>query len=111
MKTKRLTLHTKTTARFTIMLLTFFAIEANGDEKIAVNYDDHMAPIFRKHCFQCHGESKQEAGLNLASFATSIKGGSALSQLNFGIDGFEFTAGIVDSHLPVDAALSGVDIV
>ena len=36
---------------------------------------------------------------------------SALSQLNFGIDGFEFTAGIVDSHLPVDAALSGVDIV
>ena len=76
MKTKRLTLHTKTTARFTIMLLTFFAIEANGDEKIAVNYDDHMAPIFRKHCFQCHGESKQEAGLNLASFATSIKGGS-----------------------------------
>ncbi len=36
---------------------------------------------------------------------------SALSQLNFGIDGFAFTAGIVDSHLPVDAALSGVDIV
>ena len=36
---------------------------------------------------------------------------TALSQLNFGIDGFEFTAGIVDSHLPVDAALSGVDIV
>ncbi len=40
-----------------------------------------------------------------------LLGTSALSQLNFGIDGFEFTAGIVDSHLPVDAALSGVDIV
>ena len=76
MTTKRLTLHTKRTAGFTIMLLTFFAIEAIGDEKVSVNYDDHIAPIFRKHCFQCHGESKQEAGLNLASFATSIKGGS-----------------------------------
>ncbi|MCX7399483.1 MAG: hypothetical protein NT138_17595 [Planctomycetales bacterium] len=76
MTTKRLTLHTKRTARCTMMLLLFFAIEANGDEKISVNYDDHIAPIFRKHCFQCHGESKQEAGLNLASFATSIKGGS-----------------------------------
>ena len=76
MTTKRLTLHTKRTAGLTIILLTLLAIKAHGDEKISVNYDDHIAPIFRKHCFQCHGESKQEAGLNLASFATSIKGGS-----------------------------------
>ena len=36
---------------------------------------------------------------------------SALSQLNFGIDGFEFAAGVVDFHLPIDAALSFVDVV
>jgi len=36
---------------------------------------------------------------------------SALSQLNFGIDRLEFTAGIVDFHLPIDAALSFVDVV
>ena len=36
---------------------------------------------------------------------------SALSQLNFGIDRLEFTAGIVDFHLPIDAALSFVDII
>jgi len=41
-----------------------------------VTYDDHIAAIFKRHCFQCHGESKQEAGLNLASFAAATKGGS-----------------------------------
>ena len=76
MTTKRLTIHIKRITCFATMLLTLFAIEAIGDEKVSVNYDDHIVPIFRKYCFQCHGESKQEAGLNLASFATSIKGGS-----------------------------------
>jgi hypothetical protein len=76
MTTEQLTLHIERIACFTTMLLTFLTFEAHGDEKISVNYDDHIVPIFRKHCFQCHGESKQEAGLNLASFASSIKGGS-----------------------------------
>jgi hypothetical protein len=35
---------------------------------------------------------------------------SALSQLNFGVDRFEFTAGIADLHLPIDAALGVVDV-
>ncbi|HEY3963380.1 MAG TPA: c-type cytochrome domain-containing protein [Planctomycetaceae bacterium] len=41
-----------------------------------VTYDDHVAAIFKRHCLQCHGDSKQEAGLNLASYATAIKGSS-----------------------------------
>ena len=35
---------------------------------------------------------------------------SAQSRLNFGIDRFEFTSGIIDFHLPIDAALSVVDV-
>ena len=53
----------------------------------------------------------KEVGSLAAASSGKSNAASALSQLNFGIDGFEFTAGIVDSHLPVDAALSGVDIV
>ncbi len=41
-----------------------------------VTYDDHVAPIFKRHCRQCHGESKQEAGLDLSSFASVKKGSS-----------------------------------
>ncbi len=35
---------------------------------------------------------------------------SALSALNFRVDGLEFISSVVDFHLPVDAALSVVDI-
>ncbi len=34
----------------------------------------------------------------------------ALSQLNFRVDRREFAAGVVDLHLPVDAALGAVDV-
>ena len=35
---------------------------------------------------------------------------SALSQLDFRVEGLEFTAGVADCYLPVDAALRGVDV-
>ena len=35
---------------------------------------------------------------------------SALSQLNFRVNRFQFRSGVVDLHLPVDTALSGVDV-
>jgi hypothetical protein len=35
---------------------------------------------------------------------------SALSQLKFGINGLEFTACIVDLHLPINASLRGVNV-
>jgi mono/diheme cytochrome c family protein len=41
-----------------------------------VNYDEHIKPILRRHCLACHGDDKQEADLNLQSFAAAMKGGS-----------------------------------
>src|SRR3954470_13886653 len=35
---------------------------------------------------------------------------SALSHLDFGIDGLQFATGVFDFHLPVDAALGLVDV-
>ena len=35
---------------------------------------------------------------------------SALSQLDFRVDRLQFSAGIVDSHLPIDATLCSVDV-
>ncbi len=58
--------------------LMFFAFEARGiaQENRAVTYDDQITPLLKRHCLQCHGEVKQEAGLNLASYAGATKGGS-----------------------------------
>lgn len=48
----------------------------HGDEPKPTTYDDHVAAIFKRHCLQCHGDAKQESGLNLANYAAVMKGGS-----------------------------------
>lgn len=65
-----------------LSLVLFFTVsdftsadDAKPDVK-SVTYDDHIAAIFKRHCLQCHGESKQEAGLSLATFAAATKGSS-----------------------------------
>jgi len=40
-----------------------------------VSYEEHIKPIFRRHCLSCHGDDKQQAGLNLQTYATTLKGG------------------------------------
>ena len=53
-----------------------FCLDVHAEEATSISYDDHVAVIFKKHCLQCHGDSKQEAGLNLASYLSIRKGGS-----------------------------------
>jgi mono/diheme cytochrome c family protein len=45
-------------------------------EPAAVNYEEHIKPIFREHCLKCHGEDEQKADLNLQTHAGTLKGGS-----------------------------------
>ena len=59
-----------------VHLLNHVTTWVRADDAKPITYDDHIAPIFKRHCFQCHGESKQESGLNLASFAAVTKGSS-----------------------------------
>ncbi|MCG6158160.1 c-type cytochrome domain-containing protein [Rubinisphaera margarita] len=50
------------------------AVAEDGNDK-PITYDDHVAAILKKSCATCHGDGKQEAGLNLASYADVVKGG------------------------------------
>lgn len=61
---------------FIVIAVLCVPLAAEAQDAKAINYDEHVAAIFKRHCLQCHGESKQEAGLNLISFASVIKGGS-----------------------------------
>jgi len=47
-----------------------------AEEPKPITYDDHIATIVKRHCRQCHGEGKKEAGLDLSSFDALKKGGS-----------------------------------
>jgi len=41
------------------------------------NFSDHIKPILRRHCLKCHGDDKQEADINLPTYSSLLKGGSA----------------------------------
>jgi WD40 repeat protein len=45
--------------------------------KGAVNYKDHVLPILRKHCLNCHNADKSSSDLNVATFQALIAGGSS----------------------------------
>jgi mono/diheme cytochrome c family protein len=42
---------------------------------VAVDYAKDIKPIFREHCFKCHGPEKEKGGLFLATRARAMEGG------------------------------------
>src|SRR5262245_48231363 len=50
----------------------------------AVTYKDHVAPILRKHCFNCHNADKASSDLNVTTFQGIMTGGSSGSAISPG---------------------------
>jgi WD40 repeat protein len=48
------------------------AFSAQGADK--VTYDDHVLPIFRNACLNCHNPDKKKAGLDLSTYQATIQG-------------------------------------
>src|SRR5688572_29660327 len=42
-----------------------------------VTYADHVQPIFRQHCFACHGPDQKKNDLALHTYATAMAGGAS----------------------------------
>ncbi|MFT3880473.1 MAG: DUF1549 domain-containing protein [Gemmatales bacterium] len=47
----------------------------NDDKKPAIDFTQQIAPLFQKHCYQCHGPEKQKNGLRLDQREAALKGG------------------------------------
>ena len=60
------------------MLLTpdVSGFAADEPKSKVITYRDHVRPILRQYCLKCHGNDEQNAGLNLQSYASLLKGGS-----------------------------------
>ena len=52
------------------------ASPASADPKNPT-YDQDVLPVLRQHCVGCHGTDKQRGGLNVATFAAAMQGGSS----------------------------------
>lgn len=56
-----------------------FAIcgSALAQEPAKVTYEDHIKPIFRQHCFTCHGTEQKKSDLALDNYGTAMAGGAS----------------------------------
>ncbi len=64
---------------FAACLLTTALLPLFGSSTSAatpISYDEHIKPILRQHCLKCHGDDRQKAGLNMQTYASTLKGGS-----------------------------------
>lgn len=50
---------------------------AQDAEAAKVTYADHVQPIFRQHCFSCHGPDTQKNDLALHNYASAMTGGAS----------------------------------
>src|SRR5689334_8295894 len=58
------------------LLLVPCLVQAQKTEP-AVNYKDHVQPILRKHCLNCHNPDKARSDLDVSTYRTLMTGGSS----------------------------------
>ena len=63
------------------VLLCVTLLPLSGQEKkteqASPNFMDHVLPIFREHCLQCHNANDAEAGLAIDSYGALMEGGGS----------------------------------
>ena len=57
-------------------LVILAALSSVGLAQELTTYDDHVFPILQQSCLNCHNPDKAKGGLDLSSFAATLKGGS-----------------------------------
>lgn len=96
--------------RLLILSLVAFAtiaLTASAAE-LPVNYQDHLLPLLRETCFNCHNGDKTEGDLNMTSFASLMKGGGSGAVIAPGdLDGsilYQLVTHKSEPHMPPNSA-------
>jgi len=70
----------------------------------AITYKDHVLPLLRKHCLNCHNPDKATSDLNVATYAALMAGGSSGEAVKAGSPDqsllFKVTNHDVEPHMP-----------
>lgn len=67
-------------ALFAITLLTgvsYGDVAKSPEGQPKITYEDHIKPIFREHCLNCHNQGDKRGGLALDSFGVLMEGGGS----------------------------------
>lgn len=60
-----------------MLLALLIPAAAFAQPKEAVTYKDHVLPILRKRCLNCHDADKAKSDLNVSTYATLMAGGAS----------------------------------
>lgn len=61
-----------------LVVLVCVAAPSKGDESAPkVNYEEHIKPIFREHCFLCHNQNQAKSDLALDNYGAMMRGGAS----------------------------------
>jgi WD40 repeat protein len=59
------------------MLATARQTSAQDAPAAKITYDEHVQPIFRQHCFSCHGPDDAKSDLRVDNYAALMRGGAS----------------------------------
>lgn len=91
---------------FVFVLLAPLTVSAQQPDssKGAVNFKDHVQPLLRKHCLNCHNTDKAKSDLDVATYQTLMAGGASGEAVKPGNAGqsllYRVTAHEVEPHMP-----------
>lgn len=61
----------------TVGLVSVESVSRAEEMPAKVTYVDHVQPIFRQHCFACHGADQKKSDLALDNYPATMKGGAS----------------------------------
>ncbi|MBX7167409.1 MAG: hypothetical protein K1X74_13855 [Pirellulales bacterium] len=59
------------------MTMAGFTPSVCADEPAKINFEEHVKPIFREHCFSCHNMDMAKSDLALDNFSRMMQGGAS----------------------------------
>src|SRR5258708_28434729 len=62
---------------FSVLLVHFGQDSLAADPKKKITYEEHVLPIFKDKCLNCHGQDKKRGGLTLHTYVNAMQGGSS----------------------------------
>ncbi len=88
-----------------VLLLPGFALAQAPKEKAEpVTFKDHVAPILRKHCLNCHNADKASSDLDISTYQALMTGGASGEAVKAGNPGqsllYRVTAHEVEPKMP-----------
>lgn len=52
-------------------------IDEGAADAVKITYEEHVRPVFKEHCFDCHNPEKKEGDLDLSTFGGVLAGASS----------------------------------